>query len=135
LSQLYQDIGAAGGSGVTRTYGYDTNGNLTSVAAPLSRSTGLQYDALNRVKQVTDPASGVTVITYDANDHVATVTDPQTLQTGYTYNGFGQRKQLVSPATGTTTTTFDSGGNIYQITDARNAVVELPHQTGQAAGW
>jgi YD repeat-containing protein len=87
------------------------------------------------VKQVTDPASGVTVITYDANDHVATVTDPQTLQTGYTYNGFGQRKQLVSPATGTTTTTFDSGGNIYQITDARNAVVELPHQTGQAAGW
>jgi RHS repeat-associated protein len=122
LSQLYQDIGAAGGTTVTTTLGYDSNGNQTSAAAPLSRNTGTQYDALNRLSQITDPASGVTVLGYDANDNLASVTDPKTLQTTYTHDGFGDLTQLVSPATGTTVNTFDSGGNLHTATDARGAI-------------
>jgi RHS repeat-associated protein len=120
LSELYQDIGANSAS--TTTLGYDANGNLTSSAAPLSRNTATQYDALNRLTQITDPGTGTTIVGYDTSDNVASVTDPNTLQTTYTHNGFNDLTQQVSHATGTTTNTFDSGGNLKTSTDARGAV-------------
>jgi len=125
LNQLYQDIGSSGSS--VTTYGYDANGNPTSIAAPLARTTGNQYDALNRLTQVTDPTSGLTQVSYDANDNLASVTDPITLQTTYTHNGFGDVSQQASPATGTTTNTYDSGGNLSTSTDARGAVANYTY--------
>ncbi len=122
LNQLYKDINAAGTSAVTTTYGYDNNGNQTSIAAPLSRNTANTYDELNRLHQITDPASGVTQFAYDANDNLTSVVDPLSLTTSYTYNGFGDLATQSSPDTGTTTNTYDSGGNLATSTDARSAV-------------
>lgn len=42
---------------MTTTYGYDSNGNQTTIAAPLSRNTTNAYDPLNRLSQITDPGS------------------------------------------------------------------------------
>ena len=114
LSQLYQDIGAAGTSGVTTTYGYDANGNQTSIAAPLSRTTGNQFDALNRLRQITDPGSGITLIAYDTNDNVLTVTDPRSIVSTYTYNGFGDTASasLADVGIAVSTYAYDSGGNL-----------------------
>jgi RHS repeat-associated protein len=120
LNELYKDVGAAGTSGVTTSYSYDSNGNQTGIAAPLSRTTANTYDALNRLNQITDPASGVTHFTYDANDNLSSVTDPRSLSTSYAYNGFGDLTQQVSPDTGTTTNSYDSGGNVSVRTDARS---------------
>ena len=122
LSLPSQQIGSAGTAAVTTTFGYDPNGNQTSIAAPLSRHTGKQYDALNRLIQATDPASGVTGLGYDINDNLISVQDPRGLGTGYAYNGFGDLITQVSPDTGTTTKTYDSGGNLATSTDARGAV-------------
>ena len=122
LSELYQDINAAGTSAVTTTYGYDSNGNQTSIDAPLSRNTGNQFDALNRLSQITDPNSGITKLAYDANDNLASVIDPRTLTTSYTHDGFNEVTKLVSPDTGTTTKTYDSAGNLKTSTDARSAL-------------
>ena len=122
LSQLYQDINAAGTAPVTTTFGYDGNGNQTSVAAPYARNTANQYDALNRLKQITDPGSGVTQMSYDASDNLASVKDPRNLVTNYTNNGFNQATQVASPDSGTSLKTFDSGGNLQTTTDARGAV-------------
>jgi RHS repeat-associated protein len=122
LNQLYQDVNAAGTSAVTTTFGYDNDGNQISIAAPLSRNTANQYDALNRLTQITDPNSGVTQLGYDANDNLASVQDPRSLATGYGHNGLGDVTQQVSPDTGTTTNTYDSGGNLKTATDARGAV-------------
>jgi YD repeat-containing protein len=122
LSQLYQDINAAGTSTVTTTLGYDSQGNLTSSDAPLSRNTSNQYDALNRLDQITDPNSGITVLGYDANDNLATVKDPRTFTTTYSHDGFNEVTQQASPDTGTTKNTFDSAGNLKTVTDARNAL-------------
>jgi RHS repeat-associated protein len=122
LNELYQDINSAGTSAVTTTLTYDNNGNVLSSAAPLSRNTADQYDALNRLTKITDPNSGVTQFTYDANDNLATVIDPRNLTTSYTHNGFGDVTKLVSPDTGTSLSTYDSGGNLKTATDARSAV-------------
>jgi RHS repeat-associated protein len=122
LSELYQDVNAAGTPAVTTTFGYDSNSNRISAAAPLSRSTGSAYDELNRLKQITDPASGITQLGYDANDNLVSMTDPRSLTTSYAYNGFGDLATQVSPDTGTTTNTYDSRGNLATSTDARGAL-------------
>ena len=129
LNQLSQDIGAAGTLAVTTAYGYDNNGNQTTINAPMSRNTTNQYDELNRLKQITDPASGNTYFGYDANDNLMSVTDPRTLNTSYTYTGFRDLKTQVSPDTGTTTNTYDSGGNLKTSTDARNAISTYTYDT------
>ncbi len=122
LNQLWREIGAAGTTAVTTVFGYDANGNPTTVNAPLGRNTTNAYDELNRVSSVTDPANGVTAFGYDANDNLTSVTDPRNLVTTYTYNGFGDQLTLVSPDTGTTTNTYDSAGNLATSTDSRTAV-------------
>jgi RHS repeat-associated protein len=122
LNELYQDVNSANTAAVTTTYGYDGNGNQTSIAAPLSRNTTETYDALNRLKQITDPANGITKFAYDANDNLISVTDPRTLATSYTYNAFGDLLSQTSPDTGSTTNTYDSGGNLVTSTDARGVV-------------
>jgi RHS repeat-associated protein len=122
LSELYQDINAANTSAVTTTYGYDSNGNVTSAAAPLARNTGKLYDALNRLTQITDPANGVTQLGYDANDNLVSATDPRSLNTSYSYNGFGDLVSQLSPDTGSTSNTYDSAGNLVTSTDARGAL-------------
>ncbi len=122
LNELSQEINAAGTAAVTTTLAYDNNGNVLSSAAPLSRNTVNQYDALNRLQQITDPNAGITQLGYDANDNLQTVIDPRNLTTTYTHNGFGDVTQLVSPDTGTSLSTYDSGGNLKTSTDARGAV-------------
>ena len=120
LNQLWKDVNAAGTAAVTTVFGYDTKGNQTSIAAPLSRTTGKLYDELNRLKQITDPGTGTTLFGYDANDNLTSVTDPRTKVTSYSYNGFGDLTQQASPDTGTTGKTYDSGGNLATTTDARS---------------
>ncbi|MHB8723517.1 MAG: RHS repeat-associated core domain-containing protein [Steroidobacteraceae bacterium] len=122
LNELYQDVNAAGTAAVTTTLAYDNDGNVTSSDAPLSRNTVNQYDALNRLTQITDPNSGITILGYDANDNLASVKDPRTFTTSYSHNGFGDVTQTVSPDTGTTVNTYDSGGNLKTATDARSAL-------------
>jgi RHS repeat-associated protein len=120
LNQLWKEIGAAGTAAVTTTFGYDNNGNQTSSAAPLGRSTVQAYDELNRLKEVTDPLSGLTHYGYNALDQLISVTDPRGKVTSYTYNALGDLTQQVSPDTGTTINTYDSGGNLATTTDARS---------------
>ena len=121
LNELYQDVNAANTSAVTTTYGYDSNGNQTTIAAPVSRNTTNAYDPLNRLSQITDPNSGNTYFGYDAEDDLTSVKDPRSLTTTYGYTGFGDVKSLASPDTGTSSNTYDSGGNLSVATDARGS--------------
>jgi RHS repeat-associated protein len=128
LNQLYQVIGAAGpNNGVTTTFGYDNNGNTTSIdapAAPLARNTEQQFDALNRLIKITDPNNGVAKFSYDAEDDLTQVTDPRSFLSKYTFNGFSQVLTTQLPSFGPTllTNTYDSFGNLATYTDARTAI-------------
>lgn len=119
-NRLWKLVGAAGTSAVTTTYGYDNEGNVTSVADPMSRSTTQTYDELNRLTQSTDPLSGTTLQGYNALDQLTSVTDPRGKVTSYAHNALGDLLQLVSPDTGSTNMTYDSGGNLATNTDARS---------------
>lgn len=119
LNQLSQRIGAAATAGVTTVFGYDRNGNLTNVDAPLDRNTLYSYDALGRLELFRDPANGQTSFGYDANDNLIRVSDPRNLETSFSYTGFGDLAMRVSPDTGTKTYSYDSAGNLGTTTDAR----------------
>jgi RHS repeat-associated protein len=121
LNQLHKEINAAGTAAVTTTFGYDNNGNQTTVAAPLGRNSTNLHDELNRLKQITDPALGNTTFAYDAQDNLTSVTDPEGLITSYAYNGFGEVVQETSPDRGVTQYTYDPAGNLATRVDARGA--------------
>ena len=118
-NHLFREIGA---QDQTTEYGYDNQGNLTLVNGPLAGAVDVTtnaYDALNRLRQVTDPGSGITQYGYNALDQLVSVTDPRNLATNYTYNGLGDLDQLVSPDTGTTVNSYDPAGNLLTQTDAK----------------
>ncbi|HEX6530118.1 MAG TPA: DUF6531 domain-containing protein [Burkholderiales bacterium] len=121
LSRLFQELGA---SSQTTEYSYDDQGNVLTVKDPLNRITTNQYDALNRLKQVTSPSpiAAVTQYGYDGRDQLVSVSDPRSLVTGYTVDGLGNLAQQVSPDTGTTTKTYDAAGNVLTQTDAKSQV-------------
>jgi RHS repeat-associated protein len=129
LNQLYQDIGAANTPAVTTTYGYDGNGNQTSVSAPVARNTGLTFDELNRVSKITDAGSGSTIPTYDPLNNVLAVLDPKSINDTYTYNAFGQplTQAIADLGIGVTTNTYDTGGNMATSTDPFGAVATFTY--------
>ena len=127
LSRVYNQLGQLAtqtDAGANPTdFGYDANGNATSVTDALQRTTQSEYDPLNRLKRTLQDVGGIAAETkfgYDALDNLTEVTDPKGLKTTYTYNGLGDLTKQVSPDTGTTTFTYDSAGNRATQTDARN---------------
>ncbi len=126
LNRLYTELGAVN---QTTTYGYDNNGNLTSVTDPLTHQTTNVYDALNRLVRVTDPAAGATVYSYDAAGTLLQVNDPRDLATRYGVDGLGNQVKLTSPDTGVTAQTFDAAGNVLTRIDARGVTATYTYDS------
>jgi RHS repeat-associated protein len=105
-----------------RAYEYDAQGNVTKITRDpggLNVQTGVGYDPLYRVKELTDPKNGKTAIEYDGGGRPTKVTDPRSLITQYPRNGFGDATQLISPDTGTTNITYDAARRLKTRTDSR----------------
>jgi RHS repeat-associated protein len=119
FGQLSSVIGSAGTPAVTTSLGYDGNGNLTTMNAPLGRNSTHVYDELNRLAQSTDAGSGNTRYTYDTDDHVLSVVDAAGSTTQYQYDGFGEALTQLSPQSGSSTFTYDPAGNVSSRIDAR----------------
>ncbi len=127
LNRVYDTLGrlqrVTDGESHSTTYGYDAVGNATSERDPLLRDSSRTYDALGRLRTTIRNVGGIgaqTQVQYDALDRVVQVTDPSGLNTAYSYNGFGDVLGLTSPDTGTTTSTYDAAGRLATRTDARN---------------
>jgi RHS repeat-associated protein len=104
-----QILTATDGRGNTTTYGYDAQGNRTSVTPPNASigATTYTYDGLSRVKTVTDGRGKVTTYTYDRLGQVTGVSDSAGVSTTITYD---QNGNVVTRTTGgsSTTGTFDT---------------------------
>jgi RHS repeat-associated protein len=93
------------GNGGTTSYGYDSNGNLTSVVPPSpAGATTSTVDALSRVLSVTDGKAQKTTYSYDTLDRVTQIL----------YNG----ATTCTPSTGNCITyVYDADGNRQSMTD------------------
>jgi RHS repeat-associated protein len=110
LSTVAQTLaGAPGGQIVTR-YGYDIQGNLTSVTDPNGNVTTYVYDDFRRMQRQISPVSGVTTYAYDAAGNLLTTTDANGAVTTRTYDALGRvlsSSSTRSSATETVSWTYD----------------------------
>jgi len=125
LSRLQERIG--GTDGQTTAYDYDADGNRIGQTDAKQQSSSRQFDALNRLTEVTDRANGITGFEYNDRDRIVAVTDPKGLTTRYDYNGHGEIIAVHSPDTGTTTYAYDKAGNRTRATDANGQVIETDY--------
>jgi RHS repeat-associated protein len=107
-------------------YTYDSRGNLSKVQDERhpSPNTLNTYDALNRLKQVTQTLGTDTAVTqyaYDRRDNLTNVTDPNTNQTIYTFDDWSRMATQASPVSGTTSYAYDEAGNLTSSTDANGS--------------
>lgn len=100
------------------TYGYDVNGNLTSVTDPLGRTTNHTYDELNRLTSTTDPLGNTTTTTYNPDGTVASTTDALGNTTSFTYDNLKRVVTTTDPVGNATSTSYDAAGNVASTTDA-----------------
>jgi len=119
LNRLMQQIG---GAGQVMTFGYDANGNQTTLTVDpggLNQEALQAFDGLNRLTTVTDALQGVTEFAYDAQDNLIAVTDARGLTTEFVYDGLSRLIAGNSPDTGLTTFSYDAAGNRIAQLDAR----------------
>ncbi len=107
----------------TTTLVRDAMGNVTSHENPRKNSSDQVFDALNRLKQITDAEQGITRYEYDAQGNLVKVIAPNGAETIFEYNGFGERIMRTSPDSGETSYTYNSAGLVRTETDARGITI------------
>jgi RHS repeat-associated protein len=112
----------------TTTYGYDANGNTTSVTDGLGHTTSYSSDARNRLTSVTEPTGGgTTTYTYDDASRLMSVTDPKNNVTSYGYDAANRVTSETDPLNHTTTYFYDLVGNMTKKTDRDGRVTEYTY--------
>ncbi len=76
--------------GKTIGYGYNSNGNRTSLAYPGSKTVNYSYDVLNRLSSVTDWLTNITSYAYDDAGKLTTATTPNGTTANYSYDTAGR---------------------------------------------
>lgn len=113
-NRIKQTTQQANNRNYIRKMGYDPVGNSTSSTDAQDKTTGYEYDSLNRVKKITD----VTEFTYDARDNLLQVKDPENRLTIYTYDKNDQMVTETKDGDQNTNRTrhytYDPNGNLTQ---------------------
>jgi RHS repeat-associated protein len=114
----FNETGVTSPSGQQDTLGYDSKGNVTSVAsAALGATKTYTYNSRNDVATVTDARGKLTSYGYDSNGNLASVTVDGQVVTQYLYNAQGQMTSSIDGNLKTTTYTYDANGNVASVTD------------------
>ena len=112
--RLFQAFNPLFGGSVYSEYGYDDNGNNTSIRDENGQQDTLLYDALNRLEEIRQvrTAEYTTSFQYDTQSNVSHLTDPESKDTDYVTDDLGRLVKVVSPDTGTTLFLYDEAGNL-----------------------
>lgn len=122
LGRLQSAIATRDAINYSTTFGYDPNGNPTTVTDPKSKTTATQYDALNRPTRITDALNGLTTPSYDGQGQLTQLKAPNNAQTSFAVDGLGNVTQEISADRGTRNTGYDAAGNRLTLSDARGVV-------------
>ena len=107
-------------------YGYDANGNRTSMTTPWGNFS-YNYDDLNRLTRLTNPQGRVFEFQYDAAGRRTRLTYPNGIETAYEYDAAGQVLSINHHRTADqgvvafSSYTYDAAGNRTSMTDLSGA--------------
>jgi RHS repeat-associated protein len=118
---LTSSVGTTGGARTT-TYGYDSAGNLTSVAQPGGATLTYGYDNAHRLTTITDLFSQTTNYTLDANGDITATTlkdgsGTTKFSDGNTFDALGRRLTHTGGASQVTQYAYDANSNMTSIID------------------
>jgi YD repeat-containing protein len=89
--------------------------------------TSFGYDALKRLKTITQPLSTITQQAFDGDDNLTEVIDPNGNSTLQPADDFGKRSETISQDTGATRYLYDEAGNSIQRLDAKGVVTSYTY--------
>ena len=105
----------------TTTTVYDAVGRVKSVTDPLGRQTQYVYDNLGRKIETIapDPGTGspTTLYGYDLDSNLISTTDPLGHTTSYHCDAFNRQTQVIDALGNTATTQYDVVGDVTATTD------------------
>jgi len=124
---------ADGTTVLSQSFGYDSDGNMTSFSDTDVAQTTVAYDHLNRTSTVTAPSPlGTTTYSYFMDGAVSSVVDATGTST-FTEDHLGRVATMVDPLNtspnNTTSYTFDAAGRLTGRTEA-NGIVTTATYTG-----
>jgi RHS repeat-associated protein len=102
----YANVSGAGPR--SRLYGYDPEGNLTSVvektllsgSTPVTRNYMRSFDKRDRAETMTDPFGHTITMGHDAANNITSIKDAEGKQTGYAYDAHNRLKTVTLPNNG-----------------------------------
>src|ERR1044071_3721177 len=104
LSKVTQALATPPGGSVAAVYGYDPQGNLTSVTDPNGNFTQYTYDDFGQMIRQVSPVSGITTCDYDAAGRLIASVDANNASTFRTYDILGRVLSAASTKSGATET-------------------------------
>jgi RHS repeat-associated protein len=108
-------------------FGYDANGNRISQTDALGRTTRYEYNYLDKLIRVIDPAGGATIYNYDANGNLTSITDANGQTTRYVYDVQNRLISETDPLGNTTGYAYDLIGNLTSHTDAEGRTIHYTY--------
>jgi RHS repeat-associated protein len=110
--------------GTTTKYGYDANGDLTSVTDPRGNATSYAFDKLGRLTEVAQPLKKTTTYGYDAaGNQLSKTTAAGTLE--YGYDAANRLTSIASGKTALRSYGYDSANRRTSATDAEGHKIEI----------
>ena len=79
------------------SYGYDAQGNLSTVTDPIGQITSYSYDDLGRQGRVVSPETGTTEFTHDEAGNVTSRRDNLNRLISYAYDGLNRPTEIAYP--------------------------------------
>jgi YD repeat-containing protein len=100
LATVKQTLAGASGGQIATSYGYDIQGNLTSVTDPNGNVTTYIYDDFGRMLSQASTVTGTTVYSYDPAGNLVSTTDANGATTVRTYDPINRVLTANSTRTG-----------------------------------
>jgi len=107
------------GNGGDRSFTYDSNGNVTSIADALGNTARFTYEpTFNRLATATDTLGNVERFEYDDRGNLIARTDAGGSTLSFDYDGFGELTRITDPLGNSTTLSYDALGDVVTIVNA-----------------
>ena len=111
----------------TRTFTYNSNGQVVTATDPRGNPTNYAYDAQGNTASMTNALGQTTLYTsYDANGRLLSMQDLNGVITAMTYNFRGQITSKTTLAR-TTTYTYDAVGNLTKVTQPDGSFLSMTY--------
>ncbi|HEV8436077.1 MAG TPA: DUF6531 domain-containing protein, partial [Thermoanaerobaculia bacterium] len=119
-----------GGGLISTSYGYDVQGNLTSVTDPNGNLTTYTYDDFGRTTKQVSPVTGTTTYAYDLAGNLLTTTDANGATTTRAYDALSRPLFATSTLSGSPSETINWSYDEPSITYGIGRLTAVSDPTG-----